>query len=261
MAAFCGSCGKELEGGARFCRFCGAESGAAAPVIPSAATPWPAAASGPGVVAVPPGAVVTKKSSNTLLTVLMICVVLFVCFIGALTYAAYWAKNRAAAVAKSYGIEIPEGGRARARTSSAGSQRDPCSFITPADVATATGIAITEAHIEQHTCNFASADGTGAGAFVEFEWGNGQMLMTGTKVGSKLATMGPGTEMQSVTGVGDEAYFQNGMLSVRRGDDGFRIMLPAELLSRNLGSRSMADNIADMRDMEKGLAQKIVSKM
>ena len=86
--------------------------------------------------------------------------------------------------------------------------------------------------------------------------------MTATRTGGKLMTMAPGTELQSVEGVGDEAFFQNGMLTVRHGEDGFRIMMPAELLTKNMGSgRSVLDNIADMREMEKGLAQRIVGRM
>jgi hypothetical protein len=40
-------------------------------------------------------------------------------------------------------------------------------------------------------------------------------------------------------------------------------MMPAELLTKSLGSgnRTVLDNISDMREMEKGLAQKIVARM
>jgi hypothetical protein len=87
--------------------------------------------------------------------------------------------------------------------------------------------------------------------------------MTATKATAKLATMAPGTEIQTVAGVGDEAYFQNGMLTVRKGDDGFRIMVPSELLTKNLGSghKTVLDSMAEMRDIEKALGQKIVSRM
>jgi hypothetical protein len=261
MAAFCGSCGKPLDDGARFCRFCGADSSAASP---SAATPGSLAATPLGAVPAVSGAVtVPKKSSNTLLIVLVIVVVIFGSLAGALVYAAYWAKNRVTSTAKKYGIELPSDAHSRSRKLSAAAQRDPCSFLTAAEMAAATGVAITEQHTEGHTCNFASADGTGAGATLDFEWGDGKILMTATRAGGRLMTMAPGTELQSVEGVGDEAYFQNGMLTVRHGDDGFRIMMPAELLTKNLGSanRSVLDNIADMREMEKGLALKIVSRM
>jgi hypothetical protein len=264
MAAFCGSCGKPLDGGARFCRFCGTDSSGTTPAPPPAATHSAVSATpaqtGPGAAG---GATAPAKSSNILLTILVICVVVFGGFAAVLMYAAYWAKNKVSSTAKNYGIELPSDAHSRSRKLSAAAQRDPCSFLSPAEVAAATGIAITEARTQEHTCNFASTDGTGAGAFVEFEWGSGKILMTATRAGSKLMTMAPGTEIQSVSDVGDEAYFQNGMLTVRKGDDGFRIMMPAELLSRNLGNgnRTALDNIAEMRDMEKGLAQKIVSRM
>lgn len=265
MAAFCGKCGKPVGG--RFCPACGADSAEPIPAAAQGASSYPApSAASAGAVGsgAAGGAVAPAKSSNTLLIVLVICVVVFGGFAAVLMYAAYWAKNKVVSSAKDYGIELPSDAHSRGRrAASAASHRDPCSFLTAAEVAAATGIAITEAHTENQTCNFASADGTGAGAFVEFEWGSGKILMTATKAGGKLMTMAPGTELQSVEGVGDEAYFQNGMLSVRHGEDGFRIMMPAELLTKNLGSanRTVLDNIADMREMEKGLAQKLVSRM
>jgi hypothetical protein len=260
MAAFCGSCGKPLDGG-RFCPFCGADSNAQAPGAPTAAPPAPSQAAAPAAYAATGSTAAPKKSSNTLLIVLLTVVVIFGAMGAALVYAAYWAKHRVERAAKDYGVELPSDGHARRRASVA-SHRDPCSFLTPAEMAEATGVAITESHREERSCNFASADGTGAGAVLDFEWGDGKILMTATRAGGKLMTMAPGTELQTVVGIGDEAYFQNGMLTVRKGDDGFRIMLPAELLTRNLASRKTPlDTFSEMRDIEKGLAQKVVSRM
>jgi hypothetical protein len=272
MSAFCGKCGKPLDGG-RFCPACGADSAEPIPATTPSAASASAASAGAAGGGVPmsraasagaagPGVAAPAKSSNTLMIVLVIVVVVFGGFAAVVMYAAYWAKNKVVSSAKDYGIELPSDAHTRGRKSAA-AHRDPCSFLTAAEVAAATGIVITEAHTENQTCNFASADGTGAGAFVEFEWGSGKILMTATRAGGKLMTMAPGTELQSVEGVGDEAFFQNGMLTVRHGDDGFRIMMPAELLTKNLGSgnRTVLDNIADMREMEKGLAQKIVGRM
>jgi hypothetical protein len=265
MAAFCGSCGKPLDGG-RFCPFCGADSNAATPGVsaPAApAAPVPPQAAAPAGYAATGAAAAPKKSGNTLVIVLVTIVVIFGAMGAALLYAAYWAKNRVERAAKDYGVELPSDAHGRARRSSAAAHRDPCSFLTPAEMAEATGVAITESHREERSCNFASGDGTGAGAVLDFEWGDGKILMTATKAGGKLMTMAPGTELQTVVGVGDEAYFQNGMLTVRHGDDGFRIMLPAELLTRNLasGRKNPQDTFAEMRDIEKTLAQKIVSRM
>jgi hypothetical protein len=267
MAAFCGKCGKPLNG-CRFCPACGADSAEPIPAATPGATSVNAVGAptytAAGTANAAAGVAAPAKSSNTLLIVLLIIVVIFGGIGAVVVYAAYWVKNKAVSTAKDYGVELPSDTHSRGKKSaSAASHRDPCSFLTAAEVAAATGVAITEAHTENQTCNFASADGTGAGAFVEFEWGSGKILMTATRAGGKLMTMAPGTELQSVEGVGDEAYFQNGMLTVRHGEDGFRIMMPAELLTKNLGSanRTVLDNIADMRDMEKGLAQKIVSGM
>jgi hypothetical protein len=221
-------------------------------------------AAAPPASAVPSaGGIAQKKSSHVLLTILVILLVVFGGFAAVLIYAAYWAKNKAITTAKDYGIELPSDVHARRGRASAAAQRDPCSFLSPAEMAEVTRIAITEQHTEDRTCNFASADGTGAGATLEFSWGDGKILMTATRAGGKLMAMGPGTQLQAVTDVGDEAYFQNGMLTVRKGEDGFRLMMPAELLTKNLGSgnRNVLDNIAQMRDMEKALAQKVVSRM
>ena len=271
MATFCGKCGKPLDGG-RFCPACGADSAEPIAAATPGATSSSAASAGAGVPvytaaaasgAAGGGVAAPRKSSNTLLIVLLIIVVIFGGIGAVVVYAAYWVKHKAMSTARDYGVELPSDAHTRGRKSaSAASHRDPCSFLTAAEVAAATGVAITEAHTENQTCNFASADGTGAGAFVAFEWGDGKILMTATRAGGKLMTMAPGTELQSVEGVGDEAYFQNGMLSVRHGEDGFRIMMPAELLTKNMGSgRSVLDNIAEMREMEKGLAQKVVGRM
>jgi len=270
MATFCGKCGKPLDGG-RFCPACGADSAEPSSAATPGATSSSAASAGAAGVPVSgvpaytaPGAAAPRKSSNTLLIVLVIIVVIFGGIGAVVVYAAYWVKNKAVSTAKDYGVELPNDAHSRGRKSaSAASHRDPCSFLTAAEVAAATGVAITEAHTENQTCNFASADGTGAGAFVEFEWGSGKILMTATRAGGKLMTMAPGTELQSIEGLGDEAFFQNGMLTVRHGEDGFRIMMPAELLTKNLGSgnRNVLDNISDMRDMEKGLAQKVIERM
>jgi hypothetical protein len=274
MSAFCGKCGKPLDGG-RFCPACGADSAepifatTAGAASSSAANVGAEGAVGPMSRATSAGAAgagvaAPAKSSNTLLIVLLIVVVIFGGIGAVVIYAAYWAKNKVVSTAKDYGVELPSDAHSRGRKSaSAAAHRDPCSFLSAAEAAAATGIAITEAHTENQTCNFASADGTGAGAFVEFEWGSGKILMSATRAGGKLMTMAPGTELQSVDGVGDEAFFQNGMLTVRHGEDAFRIMMPAELLSKNLGSanRTVLDNIADMREIEKRLAGKIVSRM
>ena len=271
MATFCGKCGKPLDGG-RFCPACGADSAEPIAAATPGATSSSAASAGAGVPvytaaaasgAAGGGVAAPRKSSNTLLIVLLIIVVIFGGIGAVVVYAAYWVKHKAMSTARDYGVELPSdahtrGENPRRRHRIAIRAR----FLPRRKWRSATGVAITEAHTENQTCNFASADGTGAGAFVAFEWGDGKILMTGTRAAGKLMTMAPGTELQSIEGVGDEAYFQNGMLSVRHGEDGFRIMMPAELLTKNMGSgRSVLDNIAEMREMEKGLAQKVVARM
>ncbi len=145
MAAFCGSCGKPLESGTRFCPFCGADSGA--PVSARSARRLRLLRAAVPVA----GAVAQKKSSHVLLTILVICLVVFGGFAAVLIYAAYWAKNKAMTTAKDYGIELPSDAHARKSRSSAAAQRDPCSFLSPAEMAEVTGIAITEQHTEgQH---------------------------------------------------------------------------------------------------------------
>jgi hypothetical protein len=253
MATICGGCGRPRDDGSGFCRFCGAT------------TPGVATWAGPSVLR-PGGVASPKKSNNTLLVVLVLAIVVLGGLAGAAVFAVYWVKNKVASSAKTYGIEIPSAGPAHSGKSSAAAQRDPCSLLTAAEMAAATGTAITKARSDGHKgCSFASADGM-PGGFVEFEWGGGQALMASARALSKIAAVAPGTEAQSVAGVGDEASFQNGMLTVRKGDDGFRIQLPPEVMmpKYDKGSapeKTMHDTLAQVRDMEKGLAQKVVSRM
>ena len=140
MSAFCGNCGKPLDGG-RFCPACGADSAEPIPATTPGAASAGAGAAGAGVpVYAVKGTVAPTKSSNTLLIVLVIVVVIFGGIGAAVMYAAYLIKNKVVSTAKDYGVELPSDAHSRGRKSaSAVSHRDPCSFLTAAEVAAATG--------------------------------------------------------------------------------------------------------------------------
>ena len=146
MSAFCGKCGKPLDGG-RFCPACGADSAEAIPAATSGAANAGAAGAGDPMSraasagAAGAGVAAQAKSSNTLMIVLVIIVVIFGGIGAVVVYAAYWVKNKAVSTAKDYGVELPSDAHSRGRKSvSAASHRDPCSFLTAAEVAAATGV-------------------------------------------------------------------------------------------------------------------------
>jgi len=131
--------------------------------------------------------------------------VVFGAFAAVLIYAAYWAKNKAITTAKDYGIDFPRDAHARKGRASATRSAILVRSSRRRD-GRSHGDCDHEQHTEDRTCNFASADGTGRWRTLEFSWGDGKILMTATRAGGKLMAMGPGTQLQAVTDVGDEAY-------------------------------------------------------
>ena len=209
------------------------------------------------------GVAAPRKSSNTLLIVLLIIVVIFGGIGAVVVYAAYWVKHKAMSTARDYGVELPSDAHTRGRKSaSAASHRDPCSFLTAAEVAAATGVAITEAHTENQTCNFASADGTGAGAFVAFEWGDGKILMTGTRAGREADDHGSRNGTAVDRGSGRRSLFSERHAIGASWGRWIPDHDASGTADEKYGQRPVVlDNIAEMREMEKGLAQKVVARM
>jgi hypothetical protein len=261
--AFCGSCGAGLNTSAPFCSSCGAKSvqpstQAVPHVAPVSVTPTPVA---PAPV-VPTPAVV--KTGSPIMKILMVVGVLIVCVVGALGYAAYWVKNKVETTAAEHGITLPSGGSGGSHRSSSSSHKpaaDPCSFITKEEISSAIGIEMITAEAKESECVYRGSNIADV-LVVEVSRGDAAITMTSVKASGKLMEMAPGTELQSLSDVGDEAAFQNGMLTARKGDDSLRLVMPATLLTANFGANmDMAANIAGMRNKAKAVAQIVLPRM
>ena len=261
--AFCGSCGAGLNTSAPFCSSCGAKSvqpstQAVPHIAPVSVTPTPVA---PAPV-VPTPAVV--KTGSPIMKILMVVGVLIVCVVGALGYAAYWVKNKVETTAAEHGITLPSGGSGGSHRSSSSSHKpaaDPCSFITKEEISSAIGIEMITAEAKESECVYTGSNIADV-LVVEVSRGDAAITMTSVKASGKLMEMAPGTELQSLSDVGDEAAFQNGMLTARKGDDSLRLVMPATLLTANFGAHmDMAANIAGMRNKAKAVAQIVLPRM
>jgi zinc-ribbon domain len=177
MAKFCGKCGSPLNDTAVFCGSCGAQVPAGPPAPPAQSTagvpPEPAYtpvadtavpnnpvtgfAPGP---AIPPG-----KKSNTLLKVIIGCVVLLfvgtALAVGGMWYAAQKIKEKAnAAAAQSPGLASvmgAVGGLAKSVASDDSPTEfkgDPCRFLSTQEVSQAIGITIIRAEGQDDGCSY-----------------------------------------------------------------------------------------------------------
>ena len=253
--AFCGSCGSALNTSSPFCTSCGAKSGQlAAPAAPAAAV---APASAP----VAQATAVAKKGFPWMKALLVLGVLGF-CAVGALAYGVYWVKNKVETTAAEHGITLPSGGGGSShRSSSNKPAADPCSFATKEEISSAIGIEMVTAQAEESACHYTGSNISDV-LVLEIGRGDGAMFMTVARAGGKLMEMAPGTEVQSVSGVGDDASFQNGMLTARKGEDGLRIVMPVGLLTSNFGpNMDMAAAIAAMRDKAKAVATIVLPRM
>jgi hypothetical protein len=177
MAKFCGKCGSPLNDTAVFCGGCGAQVPAGAPAPPAqvAAGVPPAPAYTPvaytpvannPVTGYAAGPVVPPaKKSNTLLKVIIGCVVLL--FVGTalavagMWYAAQKIKEKAnAAAAQSPGLASvmgAVGGLAKSVASDdnpAGFKGDPCRYLSTKEVGQAIGVTIIRAEGENDGCSY-----------------------------------------------------------------------------------------------------------
>jgi hypothetical protein len=254
--AFCGSCGTALDNSSVFCPGCGAKAPQPAAQPAARAGNIPATSS-----AGPPAPTVTRSSSA--MKIVLIVGMLGVCALGALAYAGYWAKNKIETTAAEQGITLPSGTseHSRSHTSSHKSKEDPCSFVSKEEVSSAIGVEVVVAMVHDSTCSYTGSNPADV-VVVEVNRGDAPIAMMAVKGSSKLMEMAPGTELQQLSGVGDEAYFQNGMVTVRKGDDFLRLVLPATLLIANFGEHmDMQANIVSMRDKGKTLANLVLPRM
>jgi hypothetical protein len=171
MAKFCGKCGSPLNDTAVFCGGCGSPVPAAqAPLQTTtvvANQPAPAFSPVPGYVPGPVAVATPVKKSNTLVKVIVVCVVLLfvggALALGGLWYAAQKIKEKAnAAAAQSPGLASvvgAVGGLAKSvATSSDDSpsefKGDPCRFLSTQEVSQAIGVTVIRAEGENDSCSY-----------------------------------------------------------------------------------------------------------
>jgi hypothetical protein len=279
MPSFCTSCGKPLDPGAAFCASCGARAAtqnAAATLAASTPTSTPSSTPAPTptvvvqpVVQTQPVAAAPATSGGgsvlikVILGLLLVGLLLVVTVIGAFIYGAYRVKKKADEIGLSSAIEAGAA-QARSAAQAPATKRDPCSLITKEEMTEATGLQIVEASSQGgEACLYATADPTES-VQLRTAWGDGKLMMFAVRNGGKLMPGGaPGTELQTVSGVGDEAYFQDGTLSARKGENAVSIMLPASLLTKGVTADGfdMTKRVAEIRDKEAAAAKKALGRM
>jgi hypothetical protein len=184
MAKFCGNCGTKLNDTAVFCGGCGKPVPGSSPVPaaqPVAASTPPVFSAQP-VTSVPPAPAFTPvagyvpgpviapaKKSNTLLKVLVVCVVLL--FVGtALAAAGMWyatqkIKEKATAAASQAAAQSPGlasvmgavGDLAKSAASSDGPTEfkgNPCRYLSTQEVSQAVGVTVIRAEGESGACSY-----------------------------------------------------------------------------------------------------------
>jgi hypothetical protein len=265
MPTFCTSCGSTLDPGALFCASCGTRTAGQPPAVVPSATPPPAAAVQPPA---PQATVATTTTSGgvvvkILVALLCIGVLLVLLVIGGIAYGAYRVKKKAEQLKQEYGISAEAfsgAGRSPTRTGPP-PPSDPCALITKEEMAEATGLPIQQAVAKEKECSYTTADESEVPT-LQTMWGDGKITMLAVRATGKIAETGPGMEMQTVTGVGDEAYYQNNTLTVRKGVDAFSIQFPAVLLTKDIGPGfDMAKRMAEIRDKEVTVARKALGRM
>ena len=183
--------------------------------------------------------------------------------IGAVIYGAYRVKKKADELGLSSAIESGAA-QARAAAQAPATKRDPCSLITKEEMAEATGLEIVQVSVQTpgEECLYATAN-PAEPTIVRTTWGDGKLMMLAVRGGGKLMETGPGTELQTVAALGDEAYYQTNTLTVRKGDNAFSITFPGSLLIRDMTAENsdMAKRVGEIRDKEAEVAKKALGRM
>jgi hypothetical protein len=212
MPSFCTQCGKVIGKDVAFCVGCGAKLQAgrfAGQPSPTGGTTSLHAVPGNAVLATPRGGV-----GKVLALVAGGIVVVGGLAVGGVIYAGYRASSKASQIQQhsSLGSLIKtvtsvaraESGSAQKQT--AASERDVCSLISKAEVAAATGVAVSEAttNEDKDGCTYEPADDGAVTVVVDVKWHNGDLAMRVLPGFSKQ--LGQEDIRHPVHGIGDEAY-------------------------------------------------------
>jgi len=214
MAGFCVQCGTPVGPGVKFCSKCGAPiAGAAAPsVAASGPASVPAAPSG-AAVPPPPAPPAASQGSSTLLKVILIVVAVFVFLMllaaGSCFYVAYRVKKKAHEFSQQMGASAP------AYTGS----RQPCAMLSASEAARILHEPVENAEEMGNTCQYHYGPGGNRTLAIEYTWEGAGMTMGLARGAMKMVAGGMQT-MQTLQGIGDEAYLDPGGsgLMMRKGD-------------------------------------------
>ncbi len=211
MAGFCAGCGAGLTDGVKFCPGCGKPTDAAAPATQAASSGSPA----------PPSSVPTSAPSSGggggILKIILIILGIFALIItlamGACFYAAYRVKQKASEFSKEINQEMK--GNTKPYTGS----KEPCSFVTEAEVAEAMGQPVKSSTPHGDSCEYVLGANGEQQMPVRFSWQGGALAMKLTHGAMKSISAGMDT-FTSIAGVGDEAYIGPGgaKFMMRKGD-------------------------------------------
>lgn len=217
---FCTKCGSPLNEGAKFCAKCGASRPDASPAA-QPLTPLPAnqAAAAPAPASPAPAA--TAKSGSPVLKIILVVLGFFALVtalgIGACVYVGYRIHRRAAAFKQPYNLD--QSGALSGRSGGSRVNRDPCSLITKAEMGELLGTDIADVVNHPADCEYVPS-GSNSGVKVSLQ-ANGRFAMhvlTGANKMAEQMTGTKGSPIETISGVGDEAYYLPGTLFFRKGD-------------------------------------------
>lgn len=218
MAGFCTNCGAALAEGVKFCTGCGRPTGAAAQSSSPAAAPPPASSAPPPVAAAPAPAKGGSPVVKILLIVLGVIALLVILSLGTCLYGAYRVKK--AVESSELGAGIRKGAAdMRAATTPYHGKKDPCGFVSAAEVGEALGKPVASAEAGGDSrCDYRFGPEPGDVLPIEFTWEGGKLTMNLTH-GAMKGISGMET-FTAVPGIGDEAYLgpMNSVFMFRKGD-------------------------------------------
>ena len=212
MAGFCVQCGSPMAPGVKFCAKCGA---AAAGGVPAGAPPSPAPVSAPpsAAPAAPAAPAAGTGGSSTVLKVILIVVAIVVFLMllaaGSCVYIAYRVKKKAHEFTQQMNENAP------AYTGS----RDPCAMLSTSEAGRILGEPVSSAEAVGSTCQYHWGAGGTRTLAIEYTWQGAGMAMGLARGAMKMVAGGMQT-MQTLPGIGDEAYLDPGGsgLMMRKGD-------------------------------------------
>ncbi len=247
--AFCGKCGTSLNNGTGFCGNCGAPVGSTSSANAKPSSSPGNSSAGKALGGNAGAATVAANASNStkkiIIGLLVVFAALAVFALAGSVYVGYRVHKKVEDVRRQY----PTGqfGAESAANASVAAHRGACSLITQQEMGDVLGIPIVKIVHRTGQCEYIP-QGASRGLTIEPEWAGAReamKLQTGLLQKMENQTFGSVASSQAIPGLGDEAYAQMGMLTVRKND-----------VSVTLDTNSVIT-----RDQEIAIARKIVPRM